>query len=117
MAGPYYPQFKVANGRTIILYAAANAAVGVCMPVSIKGMPTTTSPTDFTVPAGETWVLTDFMNEGCTSGVFEITSDGESKGRIISNSSHANDKIRPPLNITLVSGRRYRCEVIATFPA
>lgn len=105
------------NGRTLLLYAAANAAVGVQMPCSVKGAPGTTSPTDFSVPQGEIWEIADISNGGCLTGMFDFTADGESKGRFINLPDHTSTAIRPPVNITFVPGKRYRAEVIVQLAA
>lgn len=113
----YNISVKMKNGRTLMIFAAGSDAVGKQLNVSVRGLGSATTPTDFTVPQGEVWEVADISNGGDDTGMIDFTSDGESKGRYINLADHNATAIRPPVNITFVPGKRYRAEVLATLKA
>lgn len=106
MAGPYYGTLKLKNGQQVRVYAAANAALGIYMPVETIGDVASTSPVFFRVQSQTE--IDDWIADATCTAIVEFVADGTPTGRVLNwSAEHAATAIRPPVRITLRPGVNY----------
>lgn len=105
----YLSSLYFKNGKRLSIYQKTTHPVGDYLPCESAGVATATSSFEFSVPQGEVWEVSDFVSSN-TAGEFELIADGRPTQRYLPTdaSRAANATSRPPIEMTLIPGIRYK---------
>lgn len=105
----YVSNLYAKNGKRLSIYHKSTHPVGEYCPTELNGVATANSSFEFTIPQGEVFEVTDFTTTN-TAGEIELVVDGVPRQRFLPTdaSRAASATNRPPINMTLVNGPRYK---------